>query len=167
MATVKEAFDNFSMFTDGFMEVVKSTVYNNKSEFVDYVHEQLMTGVDGDGKKLSPGYLEDPYFKTKSAAKKYAMWKKQITPPMESYLGIPARSVFVPNLFINGYFYSLVEATPTAEGLSIGTSGDKLGLEVESKYKSNIFRIGELARKHFFIYMLTPAMKNYYAKFGL
>lgn len=61
--------------------------------------EQLMEGKASDGEDLRPYYTEDPYFKSKESAQRYAGWKQRITPN-------PKRNRNAPNLYINGRFHS-------------------------------------------------------------
>jgi hypothetical protein len=73
----------------------------------DLQREQWYEGRGRDGDYIRPFYSEDPYFETPKQAKAYAAWKQKITPN-------PKRPEDVPNLIINGYFYSSLK--PKIEG---------------------------------------------------
>lgn len=74
----------------------------------DLQREQWSEGRGVDGEYIRPFYSEDPYFKSALAAEKYATWKEKITPN-------PKRPKDVPNLLINGYFYSTLR--PKVDGM--------------------------------------------------
>lgn len=173
MSTIKEADKLFSNFADGFENIIESTIKDNKLEIVDFIQEQLYSGINGNDKPLRPDYLTDPYLKTKESGrwrnngKGYAMWKKRITKPLPSYLNIPPRDVFTPNLIISGEFYNSITATPIGEGVKIATRGVSFGSDIEKKYGSEIFGLGMNAKKYFIKYTLNPELKKHFSKFGL
>lgn len=167
MGTIKEAFDNFNLFVDEFEQTVSSTVKNNRKDFIDYVQEQLYSGINGDGKRLSPSYLQDPYFKTPKAAKAYVKYKKRITTPTPSYLGIPARNENTPNLIIRGDFYDSITAVPISDGVRIETRGVSFGKDIESKYGSVIFGISGYGKRYFIKYVLSPELQKLFQKYGV
>lgn len=173
MATIKEAANKFNLFVFGFEDTIKKTIVNNRLEIIDYVKEQLYSGVNGNGNPLRPTYLNDPWFETKEAgrwyknASGYAKWKKRHTPPLPSYLGIQARDMYTPNLVIRGDFYDSITAIPIDDGISIHSRGVSFSGDIERKYGNTIYRIGPQASEHFIKYVLSPALRSYYSKFGL
>lgn len=173
MTTIREAKDNLGLFVGGFEAFINSVIENNKSEVVDYVVEQLYSGVNGNGKPLRPTYLNDPWFNKKESGRwykdgsGYANWKRKKTPPTPSYLGIPGRDYITPNLIIRGDFYASITAIPIGDGLRIYSNGVAFGNDIEHKYGSAIFGIGPDARRYFIRYVLNPELKSYFSKFNL
>lgn len=173
MATIKDATEAFNKFANGLEGVIKSAIVDNKLQAVDYVQEQLYSGMNGKDKPLRPTYTGDPWFKSEESgrwymnAKGYLKWKKDITPPLPSYLGFQPRNDNTPNLIITGDFYSSITAIPITDGIRIETRGTSFGSDIEKKYGSVILGLGPSAKKHFVKYVLNPALKKYFAKFGL
>ena len=79
------------------------------------------------------------------------------------------RSVFnydTPNLIITGEFYSSIRVNVSSEGLKIG-SDTTMGKDIERKYGSIIFGLGQRSRSYFVEYVLSPALKEYFSRFGV
>ncbi len=108
----------------------------NGTAVADLNRKQLHKGISTDGKQLSPKYSEDPWFKTREAAARYAAWKKSIFPEME---------FDVPNLIITGVFHKSISVKASnktvtynasasfANGIQSKYQGKALGLTIESK----------------------------------
>lgn len=110
------------------IELTKEVISQNANDVEDLNRVQLYKGLDADGKFLSPKYSEDPFFKSKESALRYAQWKKQITPH-------PDRPLDVPNLYITGrYHYS---RTVVVEGEKIAfRSDDPNSSKIKAKFKN-------------------------------
>lgn len=134
------------------------------------VTEQLYSGLDGDGAYLSPTYDDDPYFEEEGVwqgrAAAYKAWKKKITPPARGgMLGLPPRPEEVPNLFINGRFYSGITASPAAGGLSV-TPGGGDGPSIVAKYGERILALGDEAVRYFNDEFMLPAIAEHFKRCG-
>ena len=168
MARFKEGYKNMKSFIDGYERMIKDAIINNRMELVDYVQEQLYSGLDGNEKQLTPSYLNDPFFKTPAQAIAYRNWKKKSTPPTPSYLGFQERNENTPNLIIRGDFYSSITAIPIGDGVKIITRGLSFGGDIENKYGSQIFKISSKAKDYFLRYVIGPnEIKTYYTKHGV
>lgn len=173
MATIKEVSNNITSFIDGFEKEVRRVMDSNKSLVREFVTEQLYSGVDGNDNPIRPTYLNDPWFKTEESgkwrnnAKGYANMKKRITRPTPSFQGYPARNIYTPNLIITGEFYDSIRVSSSSDGLKIETRGSEIGPDIERKYGSIILGIGDKSREYFLKYVLNPALRNYFSKFGL
>lgn len=110
-----EAFD--------FRKQLEITVNKYADQLADLQLEQWYEGRDRDGEYIRPFYSEDPYFKTEKQAKAYAEWKQRITPN-------PKRPEDVPNLIINGYFYSTIKPKISGDTFTIFSSDNDLGDKV-------------------------------------
>jgi len=98
---LKKFIDDLEAF-DAKAEVI--AIIGEKTEMLaELQSEQWMEGRGVDGEYIRPYYSENPYFKNKDAAVRYARWKQKITPN-------PERPFDVPNLYINGYLHSSVFA---------------------------------------------------------
>lgn len=111
--------------------------------------QQLYAGKRRDGLDLFPTYQNDPYFDSPEAAQRYSDWKDRITPN-------PKRRPGVPNLFINGYYYS--RRTNTISGDKIVFDNDYIDLA--EKYGDEINGLGGEYKIEFKDLFLMPAFKE-------
>lgn len=94
--SLKQLIDDLDKFDSH--QVLLEIVEKNQEVIVDLQSEQWLEGRGVDGDFIRPFYSENPYFKTRDAATRYARWKAKITPN-------PERPFDVPNLYINGYLH--------------------------------------------------------------
>lgn len=109
-------------------DIVLSLAMDSKPSIVELNKEQMFEGETNDGKDIRPKYSENPYFKSKKSADKYAEWKMKITPGKR-------RKKDVPNLFIKGDFYDSIYAEKTEEYIEPKTN-TTLGQKVTSVHKN-------------------------------
>lgn len=92
--------------------------------------DQMYAGLDARGRYISPRYSQDPWFKSRESAARYAAWKASLHQRRPaSYL--PPRPEDVPNLIINGrliYDNLLLRVGPLAMRV------DLPGFDVEAKF---------------------------------
>lgn len=112
--------------------------------------QQLLAGRRSDGQEITPGYLEDPYFKTRAQAQAYSDWKDRITPN-------PLRRPGVPNLFINGYYHDSRHITILGE--KIIYHADYKGEEIEQKYGDEINGVGGDFKVAFLQLHIRPSLQ--------
>ena len=167
----QEYAKGWKKFADGIEEVLVKQLHEQKDLFEEFVTEQLYSGVNGDEQPLTPSYSEDPYFNgfknPKKAAAWYKKWKMRIHPPARSYLGFKPRNPDTPNLIIRGDFYSSITAIPIAEGLSIVSEGLTFSADIEKKYGSVIYRIGDKAKKHYIVHYMMKRIDSYMKECGI
>lgn len=108
-------------------ELMKNISNSLSQEFLELNKTQLMEGKSSEGVNMKPSYLEDTFFKTYIAAKKYRDWKQRITPN-------PNRDPDAPNLYITGQFHSGFFISQQGNEFVID-SGDKNADNIESKFK--------------------------------
>lgn len=126
-------------------------VTNNLDKVIEMQQEQMMEGKGVDGEYIRPFYSENPYFKTAEAAHKYALWKAKITPNSK-------RPLDVPNLYINGYYQSSIQARVSAKTLTIGSDSSISG-EVEDVHK-NALGLNKDSRTKFANEITLPEIKK-------
>jgi len=171
MGTFKDSYERYNEFKNGLQPVIVESIQNNGSEAVEFIREQLYSGVDGDEKVLSPSYSSDPFFQSpeaghwKNNGKGYAKWKKTIQPPSPSYLGFGPRNMDTPNLIIVGNFYESIKSTLIENGIHIHSTGVHFARDIESKYGDVIYKLSPRAKKFFWDYTLKAVYKSYISKF--
>ena len=79
-----------------------------------------MAGINAEGKPLSPKYSEDPYFKSRESALRYARWKQKLFPdtPFDT-----------PNLIITGVFHA---------GITVSRAGEQLRFEGKASFSGSV-----------------------------
>ena len=134
MGTIASITKKFASYADGFNNEINKTVKDNENIIRELQLDQFASGLDNRGKPLSPNYDNDPYFaekaanmnarqKVKTSAKvlsdAYKKWKWDIRPQAQ-LVPFPQRSISMPNLYINGTFWSTVYAKAVKDGWEIG-----------------------------------------------
>jgi len=112
---------------------------------------QLYAGKTRLGLDLSPTYQEDPYFDDKGglpAAQAYSDWKDKITPSNERKPG-------VPNLIINGFYYSSRKVIVTGKRIVY----DSDYLDLTNKYGKEIDGLGGKYKEEF-LQTVGPGIKE-------
>lgn len=171
MATVEEVNDVITMITEGFEEQVVECLDDNRRTVIICICEQLYSGLDGNGKHLNPDYDNDPFFNEegewKGRNEDYKAWKNSITPPESSlYLGLSPRPRNVPNLFINGKFYSDIFATREQMELYVDVSSLGDGKDIVAKWGEDILKMGNTAVQYFNAEKLIPRLEEFYDECG-
>lgn len=172
MATVDEMQAILHKIYTGIEKEVIDTMEEHTDVMVNCVYEQMYSGVDGKGKYLSPTYESDTYFDQpgiwQGKQKQYEQWKATITPPRSgTLLGLPARPLSVPNLFINGKFYSDIFAYRDNLQINIDVDETGDGPAIVDKYGESIFKLGKEAVGYFNERYTSPAIVKFYEECGL
>lgn len=167
----REYINRWKKLADNLEKQLVNKMHQDLPQFEEYIREQLYSGLDGNERPLTPGYMDDPYFDSfknpKKAAEDYKNWKTKIQRPKPSYLGFSARNNNTPNLIIRGDFYSSITAIPMSDGIRIETLGVSFGSDIEKKYGSQIFKISDKAGSHYVEYRLLPKIERMINDLGL
>ena len=59
---IDEVAEIIGRIADGLEETLLKCLYDNSGVVLNAITEQLYSGLDGDGKHLSPSYDDDPFF---------------------------------------------------------------------------------------------------------
>lgn len=167
---IEEVADIIQRIAGGFEEACVKCLQENSGVIVDEIKEQLKSGLDGEEKHLSPTYDDDPYFEKKGIwhhrSEDYKNWKYLTTPPLSGTLvELPPRPYNVPNLFIDGTFYSEISAIRSDMGIVIDP-GHGNGPEIVSKYGDSILGLGKTAIEFFNSACLIPAIDSFLKECG-
>lgn len=172
MATIDDVFDAVKRWKDGFDDRCFASMASHQGVFVHLICEQMYSGLKGDGTYITPSYDDDPFFEEPGqwfhGSERYKAWKGDITPPVSSsLLGLPPRPYDVPNLFINGKFYSEIysETGDRQIKIQVAESGD--GPSILGKYGEELFDIGGYAVQYFNEEYLLPDLQDFFNECGL
>ena len=167
---ISKVADIIHKIADGFEENGMKCLSDHSGNVVIAVQEQIYSGQNGEGELLSPTYDDDPYFEEegywyhRNAA--YKAWKKDITPPRGStLLGLPPRPENVPNLYINGKFFSDILADRRGDVLHVDPgTGD--GPAIVAKFGDEILNMGPSAVQYFNREYLLPSIAKFFKDCG-
>lgn len=139
---------------------VADSVNETKDAMLALNRMQLLRGLTKDGGYLSPKYSEDPFFKSKESAKRYAQWKKRIEPVKTD------RPEDVPNLYIVGVFHSKIDVKANASEYTFTNTASFAG-GVEGKFK-DIYGLTSESKSKTYIpdYLLPAVQKRITSKLG-
>ena len=167
---IQKVAEIIKQISEGFEDACKQCLQNESLLMMDLIKEQMYVGVDGDENHLSPTYDDDPYFNEPgywhNRSEAYKAWKRKITPPIAGILtNLPPRPENVPNLWIDGTFYSDVNALPIDGGLNIDP-GMGNGPDIVSKYGEKLLFPGPTAVEYFNLNKMLPAIGEHFEKCG-
>ena len=167
---IEEVAEIIGRIADGLEEALLKCLYDNSGVVLNAITEQLYSGLDGDGKHLSPSYDDDPFFDEPGTwhnrAKDYKAWKYTITPPaVGQMIGLPPRPDNVPNLYIDGKFYSEISIAKSSDGLFLDP-GVGNGPAIVAKYGDRILDMGPPAISYFNETYTWPAIETFFKNCG-
>jgi hypothetical protein len=125
---ITQLHKNVNNVIDNLNDIILSLTMESEPSIVELNKEQMFEGETNEGKDIRPKYSENPYFKSKKSADKYAEWKMKITPGKR-------RKKDVPNLFIKGDFYDSIYVEKAEEYIESKTN-TALGQKVTSVHKN-------------------------------
>ena len=155
---------------DGFEDACLDCLRENADTVYICVTEQMYAGLDGNGDYLEPSYDNDPFFEEPGfwyhRSDDYKNWKRSITPPHQSReLGFDPRPDEVPNLFIDGTFYSEITVTDWTDGLRLDP-GHGNGPAIIEKYGDQILKLTNRAIEYFNQEKMLPAISKFFKDCG-
>lgn len=167
---IEEVANIIWKISEGFEEACIRCLEDNSGIVLRAVTEQIYSGLDGEGQHLSPTYDDDPFFEEEGVwyhrAQDYKAWKYSITPPVSgTMLGLPPRPDEVPNLYINGKFYSEITAHRKGDVLVVDP-GNGDGPSIVAKYGDQILDMGQTAIGYFNTTYMLPAIDSFFKDCG-
>lgn len=167
---IEEVSKIIGKIADGFEEACIKCLSDNSGVVIHAITEQLYSGQDGEGNYLSPSYDNDPFFEEEGIwyhrSNDYKAWKYGLTPPITSpMLGLSPRPDEIPNLFINGKFYSEITASRKGDML-VTDPGNENGPSIVAKYGDEILNMGPTAIEYFNVTYMLPAIDSFFKECG-
>lgn len=167
---IDEVSDIIHSIAEGFEENAMQCLDKNSGEVLAAIKEQMYSGINGRGELLSPTYDNDPFFEEEGVwyhrSDDYMAWKQKITPPVSGQLiDVPPRPYNVPNLFINGKFYSELTAQRQGDMLNIDP-GIGNGLDIVAKYGSELLDMADPSVEYFNRKYLMPSIESFFNDCG-
>lgn len=150
MATIRGLYNRVKLFDAA--GAAEKAVATTGPELLAENKAQLFDGKLRNGNDLSPTYFTDPYFKTPLAAENYSNWKDRITPNANRKPG-------VPNLYIDGTFYSTLRLTVSGGNIRY-SSAFKDAAAILSEFSGKIFGLGGDYRSKYLNRSLRPTFSH-------
>lgn len=151
-------------------EAIRECVDYNQDEILQLRKDELLLGRDSDGNPFTPGYTEDPYFKTPQAADAYADYKYRAeaihAARIEHVLKYPNKDSNTPNLrytrdrYNSLSFHDQMFIRTSKDSFIIGSTFKDASL-INAKYHNKVFDLGPGAKEYFRKWLLFPALYNH------
>lgn len=125
--------------------------------------DQMLQGRDAEGQVLAPSYLDDPYFKSRQAAERYARMKYVLESRHKARIWnpqlFPDKDSNTPNLIIRGDFQDAMFIRTSPDGFTIGSSYVDAP-DIENKYPG-LFGLAPESRVYFWNEFLRKELIKY------
>lgn len=152
--TIRDYLNKVITAKEQLPDVVNNALFQNEAKIVDLNKAQLYDGKDIFGNDIRPFYSQDTFFKTQAQAQGYIKWKQKITPNS-------SRNPDAPNLFINGFHYSLIGLLKKGRDIVIGVkSQNAITSSIDSKYK-NIYGLNSENQSKIDKEIIIPAINDF------
>lgn len=128
--TVGDVYANVVRLKAEMLRQASIQVRRQTPVLLELQRDQMYAGLNAKGQYITPYYSQDPWFKSKESAARYAAWKARLNQRRPApYL--PPRPEDVPNLIINGrLIYDRLRVQVGPYVLKV----DLPGFDVESKF---------------------------------
>lgn len=166
MGTVKQIRDRYSDAIKGVSEVVSKTTNDNKDVLLSLNRDQMLLGRNNAGDTFTPGYLNDPYFKTQTKAQAYKKMKigleKQHSGRMRfsNVQLYPDKDSDTPNLIVTGPFQDSMYITLSSSEYTLGSTYIDAS-DINAKYNNAVFGLAPRSKEYFSKYWTHPAIVKY------
>lgn len=144
-------------------DIVNEFVRDNSDVLLSLNKDQMLLGRDSSGNVLTPSYIQDPYFKKKEAAERYARMKYVLEGQHNSLIWnprlFPDKDRNTPNLIVRGDFQSAMFITVSGNSYTIGSTYIDAA-DIDKKYNNNIFGLAPESKEYFFRQWIRPMLIN-------
>lgn len=145
--------------------ILKWAVSNYSNVLLELPKAQLLYGRDSEGKPLTPGYLDDPYFKSTEHAQWYKSMKIRLEGTHKARIaynpGFPEKDSNTPNLIITGEFQDHFYIQSGGDSFTIGSTS-LIAPDIENKYgRDNLYRLAPLSKEYFYTHFLYDILKKH------
>ena len=152
--TIRDYLTKLKTAKEQLPDAVNNVLFQNEAKIVDLNKSQLYDGKDILENDIKPFYSQDPFFKTQAQAQDYIKWKQKITPNSR-------RNPDAPNLFINGFHYSMIGLLKKGKDIVIGVKSlNKITSSIDSKYK-NIYGLNDKNQDKVDKEIIIPAINDF------
>ena len=166
MGTVKQIRDRYGDALKGISEVVSKTANDNKDVLLSLNRDQMLLGRNNAGDTFTPGYLNDPYFKTQAKAQAYKKMKigleKQHSGRMRfsNVQLYPNKDSDTTNLIVTGPFQDSMYITLSSGEYTLGSTYVDAS-DINAKYNNAVFGLAPRSKEYFYKYWIHPAIVKY------
>ena len=146
--------DEMSKKIDDVPNVVDRVVSETQDVILSLNRDQLLLGRNTLGEAFTPGYTDDPFFKTKEKAHSYRKMKERLEADHKTRMvnpqQYPDKNSNTPNLIVTGPFQNKMFINTSKGNYEIGSTYVDAS-KIDAKYENKVFG-------------LAPKSKDYYYK---
>jgi len=119
------------------VDITGDIMEQHTDELAEYNRKQLMQGKNNKDELLSPKHSENPFFKSRESALRYAGWKHRMNPlaPFD-----------VPDLRINGFYHDSISFSRRADTLTADSNAPFAG-KIESTFKNTALGLNQESKE--------------------
>lgn len=166
MGTIKQIRERFRKAEGNISEVINNAVTENKDVILSLNRDQMLLGRNNAGDIFTPGYLDDPYFKTNQQAQAYLEMKINLESQHSSRMRFSNVQLYsdkssdTPNLIVTGPFQDAMYITVSADEYSIGSAYIDAS-DINAKYNNAVFGLAPKSKEYFYKNWVHPAIIKY------
>jgi len=168
MGTIRQVKERYGRAFNALPSAIADTVQQTSGVLLELNRDQLLQGRNADGELISPTYTEDPYFKTREAAGRYAKYKYLMEMQHKARMSFVElygeKPTDVPNLLITGtMFFNHFFIKVTKEAYTISSTGEAAP-DIERKYNNRLYGLAPLSKEFYYFGFIRPTIKRVYGK---
>jgi hypothetical protein len=162
MFSLRQTIDRFQQIREiDIYDVSAQMAKEHEDVLMEMNQDQLLYGRNTEGELLTPGYLDDPYFKTPEAAQRYYNKKVALTSEHHGRFGprfffgvqvFPDKPSDTPNLLISGnWFFNhfFINVNQSGHSYFTGSKG-RVARKIAKKYDYKVYGLAPQSGDFFF-----------------
>lgn len=161
MGTIKGVRDKYKEALSEVIPTVQKVVNDNQDVLLSLNTDQMLLGRDAKGDVFTPGYTDDPYFKTPEKAKGYKKMKEGLESSHKSRMSnvqlYPDKDSNTPNLIVSGPFQDAMFINISSNEYKIGSTYVDAS-DINAKYNKAVFGLAPRSKAYFYNNWVHPAI---------
>lgn len=161
MGTIKGIRDRYKEALINVTPTVQKVVSEKQDVLLSLNTDQMLLGRDAKGNVLTPGYTDDPYFKTPKAAKAYKDMKVKLEASHKGRMSnvqlYPDKDTNTPNLIVTGPFQDAMFINVSSKAYTIGSTYVDAS-DINNKYNNAVFGLAPRPKAYFYNNWVHPAI---------
>lgn len=161
MGTIKQIRDKYNEAAKEIIYTAQKVANENQDVLISLNRDQMLLGRDAKGESFTPGYTEDPYFKSPQKAKAYKEKKVKLESSHKSRMSnvqlYPDKDSNTPNLIVTGTFQDAMFITISESEYTIGSTYIDSS-DINAKYNNAVFGLAPKSKVYFYNNWIHPAI---------
>ena len=161
MGTIQQMLDRVTEAKNSVTATVQKVASEKSDVLLSLNRDQMLLGRDAKGKTLTPGYTEDPYFKTPKQAEAYKKKKEKLEASHKARMTnvqlYPDKDSNTPNLIVTGPFQDAMFINVSTSDYQIGSTYMDAS-NINAKYDNAVFGLAPKSKIYFYRNWIHPAL---------